>query len=99
MEKKTFQLIWEEKTSYFLVLLVSKAPSDGQAAQMHQGQWPWRESQERGYTRGLITPRSSIDAQPPPTHLAVKARLMSTKEHQPACESVQASSLSVIMQT
>lgn len=45
MEKEMFQLIWEEKSSYFLVLFVSKAPPNAQAAQLHQGQRPWRKSQ------------------------------------------------------
>lgn len=40
VEKEMFQLVWEEKSSYFLMLLVSKAPPDAQAAQLHQGQWP-----------------------------------------------------------
>lgn len=52
-----FQLVWEEKSSYFLMLLVSKAPPDAQAAQLHQGQWPWRKIQGRGYTLGFIMPK------------------------------------------
>jgi len=52
-----FQLIREEKSGYFLMLLVSKAPPDAQAAQLHQGQRPWRESRGRGYTCGFIAPK------------------------------------------
>lgn len=44
MEKKMFQLFREEKASYFLMLLVSKAPPDAQATELHQGQRPWRET-------------------------------------------------------
>lgn len=57
VEKEMFQLVWEEESSYFLMLLVSKAPPDAQAAQLHQGQRPWRKSQGRGYTRGFLTPK------------------------------------------
>ena len=57
VEKEMFQLVREEKSSYFLMLLVSKAPPDAQAAQLHQGQRPWRKSQERGYTCGFIAPK------------------------------------------
>lgn len=41
VEKEMFQLVWEEESGYFLMLLVSKAPPDAQAAQLHQGQRPF----------------------------------------------------------